>query len=212
MGKDREHVPKATRESVMGEFSYRCALCGTDDPQLHHIDEDPSNNEEMNLIPLCPNCHLTDQHDPTKQIDEEILQLFRRHRDPTILSSQFSVLYKRARPFLRPEDYDYEEKKDAVNTFLSFVSSLEHGDHYNGELSALITKGGVSLGTLYLDPPRTPSEKERREKEREEREKKRRSQYNEKLRSNTDEVEGLIIELLKFQDWEPPESVYSRGD
>lgn len=25
--------------------------------QIHHIDEDPTNNKEENLILLCPNCH-----------------------------------------------------------------------------------------------------------------------------------------------------------
>ena len=36
----------------------RCAICGFDRiVAIHHIDEDHSNNDPINLIPLCPNHH-----------------------------------------------------------------------------------------------------------------------------------------------------------
>jgi 5-methylcytosine-specific restriction endonuclease McrA len=79
MPKDRPAIPKAVRESVLSEFNHRCAVCGEDKPQVHHIDEDPSNNDPMNLIPLCPNCHLIDQHNPTVPINARRLRLFRRY-------------------------------------------------------------------------------------------------------------------------------------
>ena len=55
--KTRKSIPRKTREAVMGLFLHKCAFCGREKPQLHHIDENPSNNEETNLLPLCPNCH-----------------------------------------------------------------------------------------------------------------------------------------------------------
>ena len=48
-------------------FNYYCARCGTYcrninnkklTLQVHHIDENPSNNDLENLIPLCASCHL----------------------------------------------------------------------------------------------------------------------------------------------------------
>tara|TARA_Y100001970_G_scaffold273252_1_gene371177 strand:+ start:5024 stop:5446 length:423 start_codon:yes stop_codon:yes gene_type:complete len=48
-------------------FNYYCARCGINCRnikknknllQVHHIDENPSNNDLENLIPLCASCHL----------------------------------------------------------------------------------------------------------------------------------------------------------
>ncbi|MDQ3011542.1 MAG: HNH endonuclease, partial [Acidobacteriota bacterium] len=78
---------------MLKEFNYRCAICAIDNPQLHHIDETPSNNDPMNLVPLCPNCHLIDQHNPTRTLDPIKLSLFRKFKDPFILKSQFDPLF-----------------------------------------------------------------------------------------------------------------------
>ena len=48
-------------------FNYYCAKCGANCRniknnktilQVHHIDENPGNNNLQNLIPLCASCHL----------------------------------------------------------------------------------------------------------------------------------------------------------
>ncbi len=95
MAKNRASIPKKVREQLMKEFRYRCAICGGDRPQIHHIDSNPTNNDLLNLIPLCPNCHILDQHDPTAETDQRKLRLFRQYRDPTILSPQFQPLFNR---------------------------------------------------------------------------------------------------------------------
>lgn len=97
MAKERECVPAKTRDQILREFNHRCAKCGTDRPHLHHIDEDPSHNDQMNLIPLCPNCHLTDQHNPTQSIEPDRLRQFRQYKDPTILTPEFHVVFRRMR-------------------------------------------------------------------------------------------------------------------
>jgi 5-methylcytosine-specific restriction endonuclease McrA len=66
MPQSRAKIPTALREAVLKSYNHRCAICGSDHPQIHHIDENPGNNDELNLLPLCPNCHLTDQHNPTE--------------------------------------------------------------------------------------------------------------------------------------------------
>lgn len=54
-------IDKATRKNVYKRDGYRCALC--DDPrriQVHHVvfRSQGGADGEMNLITLCPRCHL----------------------------------------------------------------------------------------------------------------------------------------------------------
>jgi hypothetical protein len=44
MTKTRQPIPRNIREKILNEYNHRCAKCGSDKPQIHHIDEDPSNN------------------------------------------------------------------------------------------------------------------------------------------------------------------------
>src|ERR1035441_2967653 len=85
----RPAILRPARERVLSEFCHRCPICGGEKPQVHHIDENPTNNDLLNLLPLCPNCHLTDQHNPTAPMVPAKLALFRKFKDPTILSPQF---------------------------------------------------------------------------------------------------------------------------
>src|SRR5579883_3474314 len=93
--KTRKGIPRATRENLLKEFSHKCSMCGASNPQIHHLDENPSNNSILNLLPLCPNCHLSDQHNPTTRRPYALLSLFRRHKSPVILSPQFQVVFER---------------------------------------------------------------------------------------------------------------------
>src|ERR1051326_3314497 len=93
--KKRPSIPTKTKQQVLSEFNHRCSICGADRPQLHHIDENPENNDPLNIIPLCPNCHLIDQHNPSAQVDPGKLRMFRLHKDPAILKPQFHPLFLR---------------------------------------------------------------------------------------------------------------------
>src|SRR6185436_5887832 len=117
----RPAIPTKTRQEVLSEFNHRCAICGADRPHLHHIDEDPTNNEPLNLVPLCPNCHLIDQHNPTAQVDTKKLRLFREFKDPTILKPQFDPLFRRY-SFLEqiPETKPVRELQDSVSELIKF--------------------------------------------------------------------------------------------
>lgn len=48
----RESIPKPIRENVLDEYSHSCAICGKDRPHVHHIDENSSNNDPNNLLPV----------------------------------------------------------------------------------------------------------------------------------------------------------------
>ena len=132
MPKNRVPVSKAVKEKVLAEFNHRCAVCGADRPQIDHIDEDPSNNDPMNLLPLCPNCHLTDRHNPTSRIENKKLALFRQFKDPAILSPQFHPLYLRLGfvDSINLSDEPVESLEKQANELIDFIRALNMGSFY----------------------------------------------------------------------------------
>jgi len=194
MPKNRVTVPNKIYSQVMKEFNHRCAIGGEGNPQLHHIDGDPSNNDPLNLIPLCPNCHLSDQHNPTRAIEPEKLTLLRIYRDPTVLKPQFHPLFLRIQ-FLNvdkiPNPAPDVVSQQAVE-LVEFVAEMEMGAFYSKKINELIKKtkyAGVWTGA--------PGEAERRRSQDEERGR----EYLQKLREVKEEVYKLIMELLRFQKW-----------
>lgn len=190
MAKTRLTVPKVIRDAVLREFNHRCAICGTDRPQVHHIDEDPSNNELLNLIPLCPNCHLVDQHNPTIPMDAEKLRLFREFKDPAILKPQFHPIFIRMKYLSSIADEGVKsELKSRSQELIDFVAALEMGAFYSKRLESLIKENGVWAYSMD-DSARNRAVDEKRAR-----------LYREKLRNAKDEVYSLIVELLRFQKW-----------
>jgi hypothetical protein len=192
MAKTRRHIPRDVKDKVLSEFNHRCAICGSDNPQLHHIDEDPSNFDPLNLIPLCPNCHLTDQHSPTKSLEPSRLRLFREYKDPTILKPQFHPLFSRLQ-FLDSigDDTDIGGLRQQADELVAFVAELEMGNFYSKKIREL-TRDYPPAGVVG-DP----------EAEHQYRLKKRKWEetYRERLRRVRDEVYSLAVELLRFQPW-----------
>lgn len=194
MTKSRTQIPRKIRDQVLKEFNYRCAICGADQPHIHHIDENPSNNDPENLIPLCPNCHLGDQHDPTKKIEPDKLILFRRHKDPTILTPQFHPLFLRLKFLDAVEDNaDADELDRNAIELIEFVNELEMGSFYGKRLSELIRKpyavGGFVLGDSYSERMYQEAQKEHDQ------------EYRMQLRQVRENVLTLVVELLRYQQW-----------
>ncbi len=189
---------------MLREFNHRCAICANDKPQLHHIDTDPSNNDPMNLVPLCPNCHLSDQHNPTRGLDQDKLSLFRRFKDPYILKPQFHPLFIRTRFLDEIDSTSADELDNKAGELVEFVANLEMGEFYGKRIKELTT--GVGLRRLPI-PIVSNYDEERRRASMAANDRsieKARDEYREKLRSNKDAVLALIIELLRFQAWEGP--------
>ncbi len=75
-GKTSKTFRPAIRKYLLEKYNYCCYVCGfnklhprTNMPilQIHHIDENPTNNNEDNLVILCPNCHaLADSKNSAK--------------------------------------------------------------------------------------------------------------------------------------------------
>lgn len=194
MVKSRKDIPKATKESVLGEYNHRCAICGGDRPHIHHIDENPDNHDQLNLIPLCPNCHLTDQHDPTRPVEPERLSLFRKHKDPHILSSQFEPIFNRLR-FLSAVDSDsnavvLDSKSEEL---VEFINEMEMGSFYSKKIAELIRLDHAPV-VAFADG----SELIRRAVESNLQDYR---DYLKQLVDNREEVYSLVVEILRYQDW-----------
>lgn len=59
--KERIDIPKATERRLLVECGHKCSVpfCNESDAiSIHHINSDPSDNEESNLIVLCRNHHV----------------------------------------------------------------------------------------------------------------------------------------------------------
>ena len=194
MAKTRHTIPKATREAVLREFNHRCAICGAERPHVHHLDENPSNNEVDNLIPLCPNCHLTDEHDASNRSPEGKLRFFRKYKHRQILKPQFNPLFRRMQ-FLTTvsEESTAHGLEQQAEELTTFVMALEMGDFYSGALWKLLKppRGGpaVVIGDAQSEARHAAARVEHSER------------YRGQIRNVAPKVESLIIELLDYQRW-----------
>lgn len=55
--KPRKNIPEDALGQLLYYSSNRCCICQLPLVVIHHIDENPANNDMDNLAPLCPNCH-----------------------------------------------------------------------------------------------------------------------------------------------------------
>jgi hypothetical protein len=192
----RPAIPKAVRERVLAEFNHRCAICGVDNPHLHHIDGNPKNNDPLNLLPSCPNHHLLDVHSPTAPINPVKLRLFREYKDPTILAPEFEPLFRRATFLLQidRESFSLAETRERASELVSFVGALEMGAFYSSELAKLVTPPS-NPRPFTLDTPQYLFEQWARED---------RDEYLGELQAKKQRAIDLIIELLRYQRWGAP--------
>ena len=72
--KNRKSIPKEIRRKIFVFSRHECCICGNriGRNEIHHINSDPSDNRENNLILLCPNCH-TQAHNKIYEAKELLL-------------------------------------------------------------------------------------------------------------------------------------------
>ncbi len=198
VGVTRERIPKAVREAVLREYNHLCAICRAPNPQLHHVDGDHSNNDPLNLLPLCPNHHLIDQHNPTQKMEPQRVTLFRRFKDPAILWPQFEPLFARLSFLddLKEATTELEGLRRQSEELVAFVRALEMGDFYSDRIRPLVSPP-AHAHVWSFDTPASEFERVRIKEHRE---------YLTQLSSNTDEVLRLATELLRYQAWTEPAS------
>ncbi|WP_295384472.1 HNH endonuclease signature motif containing protein [uncultured Thiodictyon sp.] len=195
----RKTLPANIQDHVMREFNHLCAICGNPRPQIHHIDCNHSNNDELNLIPLCPNHHLIDAHSPTKPISPLKLHLFRKHRDPVILLSQFDPLFQRMLFLLTLDQQPQDAHRIASQSgdLIDFVSHLNVGPYYSKQLRKCIgwieplkRAGDFDTQNLIRNALSDIKTSETA-----------RQRYIERVLEQKDKAIKLIIEVIRFQDW-----------
>jgi hypothetical protein len=57
----RPIIKNAVRKKIINSYDFKCSWCGIlkyNGLNIHHIDMNPLNNNENNLIPLCKTCHI----------------------------------------------------------------------------------------------------------------------------------------------------------
>jgi len=191
MAKSRVPIPAKVADKVLKEYNHRCAKCGADNPQLHHIDEDPSNNDSLNLIPLCPNCHLSDQHNPTRFVEPGKLRLFRIYKDPTILKPQFHPIFIRMQFFESQEcEFEIEELEKKAIELTEFILTLEKGEFYGTRIGHAIIPQDLIVRNTTVPRFRNDEHKVQRAKE-----------YFHHLQDTKEQVCTWIVEALRFQPW-----------
>lgn len=191
MSRNRVSIPTKTADKVLKEYNHRCAKCGADNPQLHHIDEDPSNNDSLNLIPLCPNCHLSDQHTPARFVEPGKLRLFRIYKDPTILKPQFHPIFIRMQFFDSQEgEFEIEELERMAIDLTEFIFTLEKGEFYGTRIGQSIIPQDLIVRNTTVPRFRNDEHKVQRAKE-----------YFHHLQDTKKQVYTWIVEALRFQPW-----------
>ena len=50
---------RANSKLVLEKYNSKCAICGKDYEQIHHIDGTKTNHSVENLMPLCSECHVS---------------------------------------------------------------------------------------------------------------------------------------------------------
>jgi hypothetical protein len=188
----RAAIPRAVRDAVLKEFKHRCAICGRDRPQVHHVDENPGNSDPLNLLPLCPNCHLTDQHNPTEPVDHAKLALFRRFKDPTILAPEFEPLFARTRFLDQIESTeDFSGVSKSVDELVSFVNALAMGQFYGQQIATVLQRPS-SVSTWTINTTEAELRRQREDHL---------AKYRKRLVAGRDEAIRLVVELLRYQPW-----------
>ena len=192
MEKTRINIPKNISEKVLKEFNYKCAICGAEKPHLHHINEDPSDNNIENLLPLCPNCHLIDLHNPTDKIDTKKLYIFRKYKDPLILGPKFHTLFIRLLFLydLTP-DSDLKIVRDNIEELTDFINALEMGSFYAKKIKDLLKKPAKAYSIGIDGPDYEYLAAVRRDNQ----------EYLKQVQDKSEDVLNLSIELLRYQNW-----------
>lgn len=210
--KKRVGTPKTLRDKVLHEYRHKCAICGEGSPHLHHIDEDRTNNVSSNLLPLCPNCHLSDQHDPTTSHDPRKLSLFREYKDPAILKPQFKAIFDRLLFLFSLDSYTQSRLSNEMDDLLEFVAGMKMGKYYSERLKKLlITKPHVIEDASVLvdidrfsvgfDKVKIQEHKRKQELEEQAMELRWVKDQQDYFNSVRGEIIRLIIESLRFQEW-----------
>ena len=87
MAKKRVPIPKRTERELLYRNQSVCCICQKSGVQIHHIDNDPSNNELNNLCVLCieHHAHASSVSTMTKGLDGALLRKYKSEWEGLVL-------------------------------------------------------------------------------------------------------------------------------
>lgn len=98
MAKKRIKIPNITAMRIFYKSAKTCAVCKNNNKPLfiHHIDENPSNNNEENLILICAECHneAHTKHDYSINLDNKRLLFFKTEWEKEIKEKSINAMIK----------------------------------------------------------------------------------------------------------------------
>ncbi|BCX88124.1 hypothetical protein MIN45_P0491 [Methylomarinovum tepidoasis] len=82
MNTTRKSVPPSLKTTILYKSAFTCCVCREkgEPVEIHHIDQNPSNNAENNLVVLCKNCHdeAHTKHSLSQNLTPERLKKFKK--------------------------------------------------------------------------------------------------------------------------------------
>lgn len=208
MAKLRKKVAPSERAAVLAEYKFCCAACGASpmsDDELHHIDENPANNDRLNLLPLCPNCHTRLTKGP---LPVGLIRILRVEKNPNILSLPFRRLYEHMAFLddlekwipLDGEPMVYSTEISAmVGELLKFVRDIQAGGYYADKIELMLARVPTALSLIwFMDEDLALKQERRRGQSENDRE------YRERLEQARPVIHSLLVELLDYQPWRSP--------
>jgi len=187
MKKKRLPIPQKIKDKLLVECNHMCVRCGVQYHEVHHIDGDPSNNAEENLIVLCPNCHQGKVHGNGIKITSTQMKLYKMTKSKAVFSPIYSAVKDRIM-FIETDEYE-NLTSDEISTrsrdLIGFISTLSHGEYYTQKLRDLLPK---RLAGSLLD---SGCERKREEIAKE--------CQKGKIRNNRGEILRLVAECLEVQ-------------
>ena len=129
MAKERVQIPPDIAAKVLFFSDRTCCVCREEGKkvQIHHIDENPANNNENNLAVLCFECHTETmiKGGYHRKLDAEQIILYRNN---------WSTIVARKRSLSEPQKYDEQEN---ASTQLELATSVAEIYRENEEYEML---------------------------------------------------------------------------
>ena len=120
--KKRPRIIQKAKSLLQKEISSICPFCGNEDVdhfQFHHIDENPENNDILNLLMLCPICHSKITKGDITREDVE-----RKKRDISTNQKDVLLFFQEIAPLIFDLIIFGEQEKDrSINPWVSRLES-----------------------------------------------------------------------------------------
>lgn len=150
MAKKRVAIPKATSTRLLYNCAWTCCVCGKRGCQIHHIDEDPSNNTIENLVFICNDCHEKAHSDfkMSKNLKAEHLKTFKKLWEDEVTKRSSQSMIPGESPFLQSSWCYFN-----LNRMLSLMSAfnIDYNEHHFNRLSDAGIVNDMGIPTSF--PP-----------------------------------------------------------